>query len=499
MKIFTSPLGPLLAIAGLLLAGCSSAPASGSTSSSSSTVTAVFANGADVGWLTQLESMGYSYVDETDTAMNALQILKNHGVNTIRIRTFVNPTITSGVLGVGDNNQAGSIALAQLAHSMGFQIMIDFHYSDTWADPGQQTIPAAWSGESYSQLETSVYNYTYDFMKALAADGIYPQWVQVGNEINSGMLWPTGEYTNFSQLAGLINSGYNAVKAVSSSTQVVIHLATLSNLSDFEWFFDTLKADGGKFDVIGASYYDGPGTLSSITYNLNTLAARYGKPVMICEIGHAVSDWNGSNDDVKSALEAVHAVPNGMGEGVIYWEPEAPDNSDTSSYSMGAATVFSGKVLQFTSAIDQFLYTVGSSNQVIDPSFANGLNGWQITPTSGGYTSTYTQAGGTGTELSFWSANAYNTTVWQTATALPNGTYTLTAKVENGGGQNSATMFAWPGGGSESTVNLPTASSWTTVTISGISVTDGQVYLGFSINAKAGDWTNVESVSLVQQ
>jgi arabinogalactan endo-1,4-beta-galactosidase len=461
--------------------------------------TPAFARGADVGWLTQLEGLGYTYVDETNTQMNALQILKNHGVNTIRVRTFVNPTITSGSLGVGDANQAGSIALAKLASSMGFQILIDFHYSDTWADPGHQTIPAAWAGESYSQLETSVYDYTYDFMKALAADGVYPQWVQVGNEINSGLLWPTGEYTNFTQLAGLINQGYNAVKAVSSSTQVIVHLATLSNLSDFEWFFDTLKADGGEFDVIGASYYDGPGTLSTITTNLNTLAARYSKPVMICELGHAVSDWDGSNDDVKSALQAMAAVPNGRGLGVIYWEPEAPDNSTTDNYSMGAASVVSGNVLKFTSAIDQFLVQIGSTNQVINPQFANGLNGWQITPTTtAAYSATYTQSGGLGEELSFYSASAYDTTVWQTATALPNGTYTLTAVIENGGGQSSATMFAYPTNGSETTVNLPVSSSWTTVTISNISVADGQVYFGFAINAKAGNWTNVESVSLTK-
>jgi arabinogalactan endo-1,4-beta-galactosidase len=342
-KTFSFPLGYVLAIAVLIALGF--IPASAHASS--------FAYGADLGWLAQLESLGYTYVD-AGTQMSALQILKNDGVNTIRIRTFVNPTITAGSLGVGDCNQAGSIALAKLANSMGFQIMIDFHYSDTWADPGHQTIPAAWAGQTYAELETSVYNYTFNFMKALAADGIYPQWVQVGNEINSGLLWPIGEYTNFPQMAGLINSGFNAVKAVSSNTEVVVHLATLSNLSDFEWFFDNLKANGGKWDVIGASYYDGPSTLSTITTNMNTLTARYGKPIIICEIGHAVSDLSGSEDDLKTAIAAVKAVPNGMGQGVIWWEPEAPDNSTTSNYSMGAATVVSGKELQFTATMNQF-------------------------------------------------------------------------------------------------------------------------------------------------
>jgi arabinogalactan endo-1,4-beta-galactosidase len=166
---------------------------------------------------------------------------------------------------VGDLDQAGSIALAKQANAMGFKIMIDFHYSDTWADPGHQTTPAAWTNDSYAQLQTDVYNYTYNFMTALAAAGVTPQYVQVGNEINSGMLWPIGSVgattvngNNFTQITGLINSGYSAVKAVSSTTQVVIHIATISNLSDFEWFFDGLKAAGANFDVIGGSYYDGP-------------------------------------------------------------------------------------------------------------------------------------------------------------------------------------------------------------------------------------------------
>jgi arabinogalactan endo-1,4-beta-galactosidase len=316
------------------------------------TVTVV---GADVGWLTQLESMGYTWTDPTGASGSTLQILKNHGVNTIRIRTFVNPTITPGVLGVGDNDQAGSIALAVLANSMGFKIVVDFHYSDTWADPGHQTTPAAWASDNYAQLQTDVYNYTFGFMTALAAEGITPQYVQVGNEINSGMLWPVGSNsTSFTQLAGLINSGYNAVKAVSSSTQVVIHISTISNLTTFEWFFDALTAAGGNFDVIGGSYYDGPSNITTVAANLKTLAARYNKPVMICEIGYLYSDPTDAYTDVQGAIQAMNAVPNSMGLGVIYWEPEAPDDASTGNYTMGAVTESSGQVLKFTTAINAF-------------------------------------------------------------------------------------------------------------------------------------------------
>jgi arabinogalactan endo-1,4-beta-galactosidase len=488
------------------LSGCSSGNSAtsstgstggtGSTGTTGGTGSTNLAYGADVSWLTQLQSLGYSYVDETQTQMSALQILKNHGVNAVRIRTFVNPTITSGVLGVGDTDQAGSIALAKTASAMGFQIMIDFHYSDTWADPGHQTIPAAWASDSYSQMKTDLYNYTFNFMTALAADGIYPVYVEVGNEINSGLLWPMGEYTNPAQMAGLLNSGYSAVKAVSSSTKVVIHIANLSNLSDAEWFFDLLKSNGGSWDVSGFSYYDGPGTLSTISANLQTLAMRYNKPVMICEIGDTYSDTMGSADDMKSAIEAMEAVPNDMGLGLFYWEPEAPDDATTGNYSLGAVTEAGGKVLQFTPAIDQFLFTgTTTGNQIIDPTFTTGLNGWQITSNNAGAVNT--QTGGQGTELSFYSASAYSATVWQDVTALPNGTYTLTAWVQNGGGESSATLFASPTGGSQVSVNLPVTSTWTEVQLSNVQVVEGEVYLGIAANANAGNWVNVESVQLV--
>ena len=317
--------------------------------------------GADVGWLTQLESMGYTWTDTTGATGSALQILKNHGVNTIRIRTFVNPTITAGVLGVGDLDQAGSITLAKQASALGFKIVIDFHYSDTWADPGHQTTPAAWTNDSYAQLQTDVYNYTYNFMTALVAAGVTPQYVQVGNEINTGMLWPIGAVgsttvngNDFTHVSGLINQGYSAVKAVSSTSQVVIHIAGISNLSDFEWFFDGLTAANAKFDVIGASYYDGPSNIATVTTNLKTLANRYSKPVMICEIGYSYSDPTTTYTDIQGAITAMNAVPSNMGLGVIYWEPEAPDDASTGNYSMGAVTESTGKVLQFTTAITAF-------------------------------------------------------------------------------------------------------------------------------------------------
>ena len=335
----------------------------------------VFANGADIGWLTQLESFGYTYEDETRTEMDALQILKNHGINSIRIRTFVNPTISSTTLGVGNNGQAGSIALARRVDAMGFRIMIDFHYSDTWADARHQSIPAAWASDSFTQLENHVYNYTVSFMQALAASGIHPEWVQVGNEIDRGMLLPMGSTSHPRQLAYLINCGYNAVKAVSPSTKVIVHLSGASELGHFETFLDGLLPYGIRFDVIGASYYDGPGTVSTVASNMRILASHYNKPVMICEIGHSSYDRTGSYDDVKSIIQALKNLPGNSGLGVFYWEPEAPDDKITKNYGLGAVTPVGNKLEQFTSAIHPYLLDYNSSNQVSDPDFRNGLNG----------------------------------------------------------------------------------------------------------------------------
>ncbi len=490
--------------AAALLAGCGAGPAASTTTTtttttttSSTSTTVAVARGADVSWSTQLAALGYSWEDQTQTTLPVLQILKNHGVNLIRIRTFVNPTIMAGSLGVGDMDQTGSIALAKAASAMRFAILIDFHLSDTWADPGHQAIPAAWANDDYSQLQTSVSNYVTGFMQALLAAGVTPQYVQMGNEINSGLLWPIGEYTNSAQMAGLLNAGYSAVKAVSPSTQVIIHLANLSNLSDLEWFFDLLQTNGGKWDVSGFSYYDGPGTLSTITANLQTLAARYDKPVMICEMGYMESDFMDSADDVKTAIEAVAAVPNGMGVGVIYWEPDAPDNATTDNYSMGAVSEPATDLLQFNTAIDQFLFTGSATgNQILDPDFASGTNGWQITTTTPAAIAT--PAGGQGTMLSLAQKAAFNGSIWQDVTGLPSGAYTLSAWIESSGGQATAQLFVDPTGAGNLTVNLPAASSWTEVQIPNIPIAQATAQVGFTINAGAGQWVNLESVSLTK-
>lgn len=330
---------------------------------------ATFAYGADVGWLNQLENKGVTWVDDYGYTKDALQILKDHGMDSIRLRLFVNPpsnftwTKPDGVTCyLGYSDTAALLYMAQRASSMGFRIMVDFHYSDHFADPAYQDIPSAWSTHTFTQLKQDVYDHTYSVMSQLAAKGIYPEWVQVGNEINSGMLLPYGQSSNnFSQLAQLLNSGYDAVKAVSSSSKVVTHLANGNNNTTFRWFFDNfITTYGGKTDVIGMSYYpywlggDYSQSVSYVAANLSDMASRYGKEVMICEVGGLEGDENNSYGLLKATIDAVKSVPNSKGIGVFYWEPEVNSSVLPDSYPLGAASVVSTNKLKFTKAIDAF-------------------------------------------------------------------------------------------------------------------------------------------------
>ena len=211
-----------------------------------------FAKGADVGWLSQMEATGYKFYDADGTEKNCLQLLKDRGINTIRLRVFVNP---SNDRTNGHCSKNETVAMALRAKNMGMRIMIDFHYSDTWADPGHQTKPAAWANHTFPTLLNDVYNHTFDVLTALKTAGVTPEWVQIGNEIPGGMLWPDGSYTNFGQLAQLLNKGYEATKAINPSIKVVVHINNGHDNALFRWFFDNARTNNVKYDVIGLSYY----------------------------------------------------------------------------------------------------------------------------------------------------------------------------------------------------------------------------------------------------
>ncbi|HEU4791722.1 MAG TPA: glycosyl hydrolase 53 family protein [Flavobacterium sp.] len=284
-----------------------------------------FAKGADVGWLPQMEATGYKFYDADGTKKDCLQLLKDRGMNTIRLRVWVNP---SNDPSTGHCSKEETVAMAIRAQKMGMRIMIDFHYSDSWADPGKQNKPLEWKNHTFSELLNDVYFHTTDVLEALKSVGITPEWVQVGNEIPGGMLWPEGSTDNFNQLAQLLNKGYDATKAVDKNIKVIVHLDEGNNSKKFRWFFDNAKANNVKYDVIGLSYYpfwiktDYKENIADLANNLNDMAARYDKEVMVVEVGGIDTQEQNTHDMLVAVIKAVKAVPNNKGLGVIYWEPE---------------------------------------------------------------------------------------------------------------------------------------------------------------------------------
>jgi len=288
-------------------------------------ITNTFAKGADVGWLSQMEATGYRFYDADGTEKNGLQLLKDRGMNTIRLRVFVNP---SNDRINGHCSKDETVAMAVRAKNLGMRIMIDFHYSDTWADPAHQTKPAAWANHTFSTLLTDVYNHTFEVLTALKTAGVTPEWVQIGNEIPGGMLWPEGNYTNFGQLAQLLNKGYDATKAIDPTIKVIIHIDQGNNNSRFRWFFDNARTNNVKYDVIGLSYYpywlnsDYTVTIADLQNNLNDMVSRYNKEVMVVEVGGDYTLVQNTKEMLTATINAVRNVPNQKGLGVIYWEPE---------------------------------------------------------------------------------------------------------------------------------------------------------------------------------
>lgn len=284
-----------------------------------------FAKGADVGWLPQMEATGYHFYDADGTEKDCLQLLKDRGMNTIRLRVWVNP---SNDKTNGHCSKAETVAMAIRAKNMGMRIMIDFHYSDSWADPAKQNKPAAWANHTFAELLNDVYDHTFDVLTALKTAGVTPEWVQIGNEIPGGMLWPEGSTNNYSQLAQLLNKGYDATKSVNTAIKVIVHVDEGNNNAKFRWFFDNATTYQVKYDVIGLSYYpfwinsDYTATINNLSANLNDMVSRYNKEVMVVEVGGDFTLVQNTHDMLVAVINAVKNVPNNKGLGVVYWEPE---------------------------------------------------------------------------------------------------------------------------------------------------------------------------------
>jgi arabinogalactan endo-1,4-beta-galactosidase len=308
--------------------------------------TAQFANGADVGWLSQMEARGYVFKNSSGVKENCLDILKEKGINALRFRVWVNPS--GGYCGKQD-----VAYMAHRADSMGFNVLIDFHLSDTWADPAHQTKPAAWANDTFPQLLSDVYNHVYGVLDTLKSIGVVPKWVQIGNETNNGTLWPDGmATTHMANFAAIVDTGYAAVKAVDSSIQVIVHLSNGHDDKMYRWMFDGLKSYGARWDIIGMSVYPYWAYLpwqtddSLALQTMEDMISRYNTKVMVVEAGYLYNDPIDANHYLLDLIAKTKSVG---GLGVFYWEPES---YNWNGYQLGA---WDPATQEPTVAMDAFL------------------------------------------------------------------------------------------------------------------------------------------------
>jgi beta-galactosidase len=268
--------------------------------------------GADISFLPELEARGIKFSDN-GVQKDVLDILKQHGFNYIRLRLFVDPANDSGYSpGKGFCDLPHTLQMAKRIKKAGMKFLLDFHYSDTWADPGKQFKPAAWKDLSFDELAKKVFDYTTDVLNKLKAQGTMPDMVQPGNEINHGMIWPDGNVQHLDQLAVLLSAGMAAVKKVDPSVVTMLHVALGGQNSESEYFIDNMINRGVTFDVIGESYYPKwHGTLQDLETNLDLLSRKYNKPVIVAEYLHLKKEVN----------KIAFSVPQNKMEGTFIWEP----------------------------------------------------------------------------------------------------------------------------------------------------------------------------------
>ena len=283
---------------------------------------ATFAKGADVSWLTQMEKEGCKFYNASGQETECMALLKGLGMDAIRLRVWVDPK--DGWCGKED-----VLAKARRAQALGMRLMIDFHYSDWWADPGKQNKPAAWKNLDLEGLKKAVADHTTDVLTALKTAGITPQWIQIGNETTGGMLWPDGQNYNdagFANYVQLHNAGYDAAKAVFPSAQVMVHVDNGWKWETLKWFFNSFDLKGARYDLIGLSLYPEKSNWQSynqqICNNIQTLYSQYQKETIICEVG---MDWNDATSCRQFLSDLIARTKDTAAShctGVLYWEPE---------------------------------------------------------------------------------------------------------------------------------------------------------------------------------
>ena len=290
-----------------------------------------YAIGADLSFMKQAEDSGFVF-KENGKAKPCIQIFKDHGYNWIRLRLFHTPTKLP-------NSLAYTITIAKQAKKHSLKFLLDYHYSDTWADPGKQYLPKAWEGKSQAELVQAVFEYTRNTMIAFRDSAVFPDMVQIGNEISNGMLWPNGKLPeNWNNLAELVKAGINGVYASCGNNpcpQIMIHIDKGGDKNFTKYFFDKINSYGIRYDVIGQSYYPWwHGTLLDLRECLNFTAHEYKKDIIVVEAAYnwTPTEYIGKNapfeespQGQKQFLEEVNNIvmniPDNRGIGIFWWEP----------------------------------------------------------------------------------------------------------------------------------------------------------------------------------
>lgn len=314
-----------------------------------------FIKGMDLSTLLEVEECGGRFYDE-GVRDGAMEILRRHGMNLVRLRLWNDPYSEEGeAYGAGTNDLERTIALAKRARKLGSDWLLDFHYSDFWADPGKQITPKAWRGMGIDELERAVYDYTLAVMTRLREEDVVPEMVAIGNEVTNGLLWPVGKIPWFENIARLLSAGIRAARETAPEAEIMIHLDNGANRELYETWFERYFAAGGEdFDLIGMSYYPfWNGDLEGLGRNMKAVAEKYGKDIIIAEtsMGFSLEDYRsyeglapnegkgmaakaelaekvafpmtpqGQSDFIKGLAEVIKSVPHGRGRGFIWWEP----------------------------------------------------------------------------------------------------------------------------------------------------------------------------------
>ena len=336
--------------------------------------TSSFTKGADISWYTEMENDGVKFYNSNGTETSCPTLMKQLGMNAVRLRVWVNPENAA----CNYCNEQDVVNKAIAAKKEGLDVMVDFHYSDLWADPSRQETPKAWKNLSLDKLCNKVAEHTLSVLNSIKQAGVTPKWIQIGNETRSGMLYPTGsQYVlndnnlpltdasgqwkkkadGWSNFAKLYMAGYNAAKQVFADAKVMPHLNHAYDVDGNTWWLDQLKANGGQFDMVGYSHYPQVDDDSKTAAQLNALAIncikktneKYSVPVMVVEFGVKTNDNESEAANVaQSFMNSIKNLTTSVCAGIFYWEPEVYNNwrpvsyttffDNWGAYNMGAFT-----------------------------------------------------------------------------------------------------------------------------------------------------------------